>query len=187
MTTAEFEKSVTDWMQHRPPPKIQVGSTPTCVYQPMLELLRYLRANGFKTFIVSGGGIDFMRPWAEQHLRHSPEQVVGSSGKPEVRSPRRHADHRQAPRTRTSSTTKRANPSASSATSAADPIVAFGNSDGDYRDARVDHRRRRARVRPDRPSHRRRPRSTPTTASRRRPARQSGSTTPRRRAGRSST
>ena len=49
------------------------------VYQPMLELLGYLRGNGFKTFIVSGGGIDFMRPWAEQVYGISPEQVVGSS------------------------------------------------------------------------------------------------------------
>jgi hypothetical protein len=51
------------------------------VYQPMLELLTYLRANGFKTFIVSGGGIEFMRPWTEKVYGIPPEQVVGSSGK----------------------------------------------------------------------------------------------------------
>jgi hypothetical protein len=51
------------------------------VYQPMIELLAYLRANGFKTFIVSGGGIEFMRPWVEQAYGIPPEQVVGSSGK----------------------------------------------------------------------------------------------------------
>ena len=50
------------------------------VYQPMLELLNYLRANGFKTFIVSGGGIEFMRPWTERVYGIPPEQVVGSSG-----------------------------------------------------------------------------------------------------------
>ena len=50
------------------------------VYQPMLELLAYLRANGFKTFIVSGGGIEFMRVWAEKAYGIPPEQVVGSSG-----------------------------------------------------------------------------------------------------------
>ena len=50
------------------------------VYQPMLELLAYLRANGFKTFIVSGGGIEFMRPWVEKAYGIPPEQVVGSSG-----------------------------------------------------------------------------------------------------------
>ncbi len=51
------------------------------VYQPMLELMTYLRTNGFKTFIVSGGGIEFMRPWTEQVYGIPPEQVVGSSGK----------------------------------------------------------------------------------------------------------
>ena len=51
------------------------------VYQPMLELLTYLRANGFKTFIVSGGGMAFMRPWTEKVYGVPPEQVVGSSGK----------------------------------------------------------------------------------------------------------
>jgi hypothetical protein len=50
------------------------------VFQPMLELLEYLRANGFKTYIVSGGGIEFMRPWAERVYGIPPEQVVGSSG-----------------------------------------------------------------------------------------------------------
>jgi haloacid dehalogenase-like hydrolase len=50
------------------------------VYQPMLELLAYMRANGFKTFIVSGGGIEFMRPWTEKVYAVPPEQVVGSSG-----------------------------------------------------------------------------------------------------------
>ncbi len=51
------------------------------VYQPMLELLAYLRANGFKTFIVSGGGIEFMRPWTERVYGIPPEQVIGSSVK----------------------------------------------------------------------------------------------------------
>jgi hypothetical protein len=50
------------------------------IFQPMLEVLTYLRANGFKTFIVSGGGIEFMRAWTEQTYGISPEQVVGSSG-----------------------------------------------------------------------------------------------------------
>ena len=101
------------------------------VYQPMLELLAYLRANGFKTFIVSGGGIEFMRPWTERVYGIPPEQVVGSSiktkyelrdGKPVlVRLPElnfiddkagkpvginQHIGHR--------------------------PIAAFGNSDGDF-------------------------------------------------------
>jgi phosphoglycolate phosphatase-like HAD superfamily hydrolase len=78
MTTEEFEKSVTDWLATARHP--QTGKLYTeMVYQPMLELLQYLRANGFKTFIVSGGGIDFLRPWAEKVYGIPPEQIVGSS------------------------------------------------------------------------------------------------------------
>lgn len=80
MTVAEFEKSVKDWITTARHPT--TGRLYTeMVYQPMLELLAYLRASGFKTFIVSGGGIDFMRPWAERVYGIPPEQVVGSSGK----------------------------------------------------------------------------------------------------------
>jgi len=80
MTTEEFSKTVTDWISTAKHPK--TGRLYTdMVYQPMLELLAYLRANGFKTFIVSGGGIEFMRPWAEKTYGIPPEQVVGSSGK----------------------------------------------------------------------------------------------------------
>jgi haloacid dehalogenase-like hydrolase len=78
MTTAEFEKIVTDWIATAKHPKLKRPYT-ECVYQPMLELLAYLRANGFKTFIVSGGGIEFMRPWTEKVYGVPPEQVVGSS------------------------------------------------------------------------------------------------------------
>jgi phosphoglycolate phosphatase-like HAD superfamily hydrolase len=87
MTTEEFEKTVKDWLATARHPK--TGKLYTeMVYQPMLELLTYLRANGFKTFIVSGGGIEFMRPWTEKVYGVPPEQVVGSSIKTkwEVRS-----------------------------------------------------------------------------------------------------
>lgn len=78
LTTDEFAKTVTDWITTAKHP--QTGRLFTeMVYQPMLELLGYLRANGFKTFIVSGGGIEFMRPWAERVYGIPPEQVVGSS------------------------------------------------------------------------------------------------------------
>jgi phosphoserine phosphatase len=80
MTTAEFEKIVKDWIataKHPGTGRLFTGM----VYQPMLELLGYLRANGFKTFIVSGGGIEFMRPWTERVYGIPPEQVVGSSVK----------------------------------------------------------------------------------------------------------
>ncbi len=78
MTTEEFEKIVTDWIATAKHPKTGRYYT-EMVYQPMLELLAYLRANGFKTFIVSGGGIEFMRPWTEKVYGIPPEQVVGSS------------------------------------------------------------------------------------------------------------
>jgi hypothetical protein len=80
MTTDEFEAAVTDWIATARHPK--TGRLYTeMVYQPMLELLAYLRNKGFKTYIVSGGGIEFMRPWTERVYGIPPEQVVGSSGR----------------------------------------------------------------------------------------------------------
>jgi len=78
MTTKEFEAIVKDWIATARHPKTKQPFT-EMVYQPMLELLAYLRANDFKTFIVSGGGIEFMRPWVEKIYGIPPEQVVGSS------------------------------------------------------------------------------------------------------------
>jgi phosphoserine phosphatase len=78
MTTAEFEMIVKEWIATAKHPTTKRPYT-EMVYQPMLELLDYLRANGFKTFIVSGGGIEFMRPWVEEVYGIPPEQVVGSS------------------------------------------------------------------------------------------------------------
>jgi len=77
-TTTEFEQIVKDWIATARHPQTKRPFT-EMVYQPMLELLDYLRANGFKTFIVSGGGIEFMRPWTEKVYGIPPEQVVGSS------------------------------------------------------------------------------------------------------------
>ena len=78
MTTNSFEKVVSDWLETARHPKFKRPYT-ECVYQPMLELLDYLRANDFKTYIVSGGGIEFMRPWTEKVYGIPPEQVIGSS------------------------------------------------------------------------------------------------------------
>ena len=80
MTTEEFSQSVQEWVARAKHPKTGLLYT-GMVYQPMLELLTYLRANGFKTFIVSGGGVEFMRPWTERVYGIPPEQVVGSAGK----------------------------------------------------------------------------------------------------------
>ena len=78
MTTAEFEEVVRDWIASARHPIFNRLYT-DLVYQPMLELLAFLRENGFKTYIVSGGGIEFMRPWVERVYGVPPEQVIGSS------------------------------------------------------------------------------------------------------------
>jgi phosphoglycolate phosphatase-like HAD superfamily hydrolase len=80
MTTDEFDKTVTEWLATAKHPTLK-RPYDECIYQPMVELLGYLRANGFKTFIVSGGGVEFMRTWAEKTYGIPPEQVIGSTGK----------------------------------------------------------------------------------------------------------
>lgn len=79
MTTDEFTRSVTEWLATARHPRFE-RPYDQLVYQPMLELLAYLRTNGFKTFIVSGGGVEFIRAWADRVYGIPPEQVVGSSG-----------------------------------------------------------------------------------------------------------
>jgi len=79
MTTADFNKTVKEWLAVAKHPRFKVLYT-DLVYQPMIELLDYLRANGFKTFIVSGGGVEFMRAFADKTYGIPPEQVIGSSG-----------------------------------------------------------------------------------------------------------
>ncbi len=129
MTTAEFEKTVADWIATARHPKTGKLFT-EMVYQPMLELLGYLRANEFKTFIVSGGGIEFMRPWAEQVYGVPPEQIVGSSIKTkfEIR-------HGQPVLVRLPQMNfindKEGKPVGINAHIGRRPIAAFGNSDGD--------------------------------------------------------
>ena len=128
-TTEEFQKIVTDWIATAAHP--QTGKLYTeMVYQPMLEVLVYLRANGFKTYIVSGGGIEFMRPWARKVYGIPPEQVIGSSvktkfelrdGKPVlVRLPELNFNDDKAGK-----------PVAINQHIGRRPIAAFGNSDGD--------------------------------------------------------
>jgi phosphoserine phosphatase len=78
MTTDEFAKIVADWIATARHPRFKRPYT-DLVYQPMLELLAYLRASGFKIYIVSGGGVEFMRSWTERVYGVPPEQVVGSS------------------------------------------------------------------------------------------------------------
>jgi len=81
-TTEEFETIVEDWFATARHPRFNRPFT-DLVYQPMLELIKYLQENDFKTFIVSGGGLEFMRPWVEEVYGISKDQVVGSSIKTE--------------------------------------------------------------------------------------------------------
>jgi phosphoglycolate phosphatase-like HAD superfamily hydrolase len=79
VTTEAFRQTVLEWLATARHPRFDRPYT-DLVYQPMLELLAFLRANQFKTFVVSGGGIEFMRPWTERTYGIPPEQVIGSSG-----------------------------------------------------------------------------------------------------------
>jgi phosphoglycolate phosphatase-like HAD superfamily hydrolase len=80
MTTDEFEAQVREWIATARDPRFKRPYT-ELAYQPMLELLRYLREHGFKTFIVSGGGVEFMRPWTQAAYGIPPQQVIGSQGR----------------------------------------------------------------------------------------------------------
>jgi phosphoglycolate phosphatase-like HAD superfamily hydrolase len=129
MTTDEFSATVDRWIRTARHPKTQRLYT-EMVYQPMLELLDYLRSNGFKTFIVSGGGTDFMRPWVERVYGIPPEQTIGTTadlkfemqdGKPRLRKLPTvdHVDD------------KAGKPVGIHRYIGRRPIAAFGNSDGD--------------------------------------------------------
>jgi phosphoglycolate phosphatase-like HAD superfamily hydrolase len=129
MTTDEFGATVDQWIRTARHPKTQRLYT-EMVYLPMLELLDYLRANGFKTFIVSGGGTDFMRPWVERVYGIPPEQTIGTTadlkfemqdGKPRLRKLPTvdHVDD------------KAGKPVGIHRHIGRRPIAAFGNSDGD--------------------------------------------------------
>jgi hypothetical protein len=130
MTVEDFEKSVTHWVSTAKHPTTGRLCT-EMVFQPMLEVLVYLRANGYKTFIVSGGGIDFIRPWAERVYGVPPEQVVGSSikakyevrdGKPVlIKVPELNFIN-----------DKEGKPVGIHQHIGRRPIMAFGNSDGDF-------------------------------------------------------
>jgi hypothetical protein len=129
MTTAEFETIVSDWIATARHPTTKRPYT-EMVYQPMLELLAYLRANGFKTFIVSGGGIEFMRPWSESVYGVPPEQVIGSSIKVKYKMRDGEAVLVRLPEVDFYDD-KEGKPVAIHQQIGRRPIAAFGNSDGD--------------------------------------------------------
>jgi phosphoglycolate phosphatase-like HAD superfamily hydrolase len=129
MTTEEFETIVKDWVATAKHPT--TGRLYTeMAYRPMLELLGYLRANGFKTFIVSGGGIEFMRAFAEQVYGIPPEQVIGSSGKQKLELRGDKAVLVKLPEVDFIDD-KAGKPIAIQKVIGRRPIAAFGNSDGD--------------------------------------------------------
>ncbi|MGO4112283.1 HAD family hydrolase [Rhizobium ruizarguesonis] len=129
MTSSDFQKIVTDWLASARDPKFKRPYT-ELVYQPMVELLAYLRANGFKTFIVSGGGIEFMRPWAEKVYGVPPEQVIGSSIKTEFRMQDDTPTLYRLPEVNFIDD-KAGKPVGINQQIGRRPIAAFGNSDGD--------------------------------------------------------
>jgi phosphoserine phosphatase len=129
MTTEEFEEIVRDWIATARHPHFDRPYT-ECVFQPMLELLNYLRDKGFKTWIVSGGGIEFMRPWVETTYGIPPEQVIGSSIKTRFEFRDRHPFIVRLPEIDFFDD-KEAKPVVIHKHIGRRPIAAFGNSDGD--------------------------------------------------------
>ena len=129
MTTEEFETIVQEWIATAKHPVTKRPYT-EMVYQPMLELLAYLRANGFKTFIVSGGGIEFMRPWVERVYGVPPEQVIGSSIKTQFELRDGKPVLMRLPEVNFIDD-KTGKPVGINAYIGRRPIAAFGNSDGD--------------------------------------------------------
>jgi hypothetical protein len=130
MTTDEFERIVTDWLTTARHPRFKRPYT-DLVFQPMLELLAHLRANGFKTYIVSGGGIEFMRPWTNRVYGIPPEQVVGSSIKTKYELRDDTPVLMRLPEVDFIDD-KAGKPVGISKFIGRRPIAAFGNSDGDY-------------------------------------------------------
>ena len=129
MTTEEFATIVKDWLATAKHPVTQRLFT-EMVYQPMLELLAYLRANDFKTFIVSGGGVEFMRACTEQVYGVPPEQVIGSSNKTQFEMREGQPVIMRLPELYFFND-KAGKPAAIQHYIGRRPIAAFGNSDGD--------------------------------------------------------
>jgi phosphoglycolate phosphatase-like HAD superfamily hydrolase len=130
MTVQEFNATVRDWLKTAKHPRFNRPYN-ECVYQPMLEVLAYLRANDFKTFIVSGGGAEFMRVWADAAYGIPPEQVVGSTGK------LRYELHNGTPALLKLPEIQLVDDGPGKPVGIAEfiahrPVIAFGNSDGDY-------------------------------------------------------
>ncbi len=130
MTTGEFAELVKDWLATARNPKTKRPYT-EMVFQPMIELLAYMRANGFKTYIVSGGGVEFMRVFSEQVYGVPPEQVIGSTGKTKLEVHDGEPVIVRLPQIALIND-KDGKPPAINQYIGRRPIAAFGNSDGDF-------------------------------------------------------
>jgi hypothetical protein len=130
MTPGDFERIVSNWLSTARHPRFKRPYT-SLAYQPMLELLAYLRENEFKTFIVSGGGIEFMRPWTERVYGIPPYQVVGSSIKTKYELQGDTPILMRLPEVNFIDD-KQGKPIGINQHIGRRPIAAFGNSDGDY-------------------------------------------------------
>jgi phosphoglycolate phosphatase-like HAD superfamily hydrolase len=132
MATEDFSRTVTDWIASARHPRFDRQYT-DLVYQPMLELLRYLRKSGFKTYIVSGGEVEFMRPWVERAYGIPPEQVIGTTFVTEysVRADGSPAVVSRAPKIEFVDDGP-GKPVAIQRVIGRRPLLAFGNSDGDH-------------------------------------------------------
>lgn len=130
MTTEEFASTASDWLARARHPRFSRPYTET-VYQPMLELLAYLRANGFKTYIVSGGGIEMIRAFSEKVYGIPPEQVVGSTVATEYRVKDGAPAIFRLPKVDFVDD-KAGKPVGIQKFIGRRPILAFGNSDGDF-------------------------------------------------------
>lgn len=129
MSIEAFQDEVRQWLASARHPKLDRPYT-RIVYQPQLELLAYLREHGFKTYIVSGGGVDFMRTFAEETYGIPPEHVIGSSQKTELRETGGHLELLKLPELE-SFDDRAVKPANIALHIGRRPILAFGNSDGD--------------------------------------------------------
>jgi phosphoglycolate phosphatase-like HAD superfamily hydrolase len=129
ITVEQFADAVTKWMDTEKHPRFHQPYT-SCVYQPMLEVIAYLQKHGFKNYIVSGGGTEFMRPWTERVYEIPPEQVIGSTGKLQFTNENDVPQIRRLPEIDFVCDAS-AKPVAIERVIGRRPIAAFGNSNGD--------------------------------------------------------
>jgi phosphoserine phosphatase len=129
MTTTEFDKLVMEWISKALHPTFGKLYS-ECVFLPMLEVLEYFKSNGFRNYIVSGGGIEFIRPWSKAIYGIPPSQVIGSSIKTQYKVVDGNPQLQRLPEINFIDD-KDGKPVGIFSNIGQQPVVAFGNSDGD--------------------------------------------------------